>query len=396
VARAEVRIPRLELSTDDGNSSIRFRLGVQVLWTYRYEDQGSGKPAEDSNEILFRRIRPELTGSIGSRNFTYRLHLNLVPGALELMDLYVNYRAHEQFEIMFGQEKIPYTRYRLGSWQNRPMVDWDPTTRYFGAERQIGIIFHNNQSAPPRIEYQFGIFTGVNARASHGIGLPLVYADPRPNPSNLVDPAAPSSFHPELVAHLAYNHGGIDVAAPQDWAGGPARFSIGLSAAWDIRPADMQDLALRLAPEAILKLYGFTLWGVAHLGFSNEMADDDNVQLGLIGAMVQASVVFCERYEIALRYGHVTIMSDLRDDARAYRDQQIADAADDPELQEELTTQFRSVGRLQAEHELLLGFNVYFLDTALKLQLDGGMLVHERTDGDRYDMRIRTQLQLVF
>lgn len=393
IARAEV--PRLEATSSDGNSSIRFRLAAQIQWAYSLQDQGPGKPNQDDNSIFFRRIRPVIGGSLFTRDFTYLLHINLVPGSIELIDLWANYRFHAQFQVFLGQGKIPYTRYRLGSWQTRPVADWSYDTWYFGAERQLGVMFHNDVSRPPRWEYQLGVYTGVNVRASNGVGMARTYNEPRPNPSDLTDPAAPSSFHPEVVLHVAYNHAEIDTSAPQDWTGGPARFSVGLSAAWDARPAAGQDMSLRLAPEAIFKIHGFTLWGVFHLGFFDEIVGSETMQLGMLATMAQASFVFLERYEIGLRYANVMIRTNLREDARAYADQQIAEAEDE-EARTALEERHRSVGRLQAEHEVLLGFNVYFFDTMLKLQLDGGVRIHERIDGDRYDMLIRTQVQLAF
>ena len=395
MAWAEARIPRLELSTDDGSSSIRFRLAAQILWSYSYEDRGSGQPAESDNAIEFRRLRPVVSGSVFTEAFTYLLHLNLVPGALELMDLWFNYRFHRHVEMRLGQLKIPYTRYRLGSYSTRPVVDWSVPNRYFGAERQIGVMLHNNLGRPGSWEYQIGVYTGVNSQASNGVGMALTYGEPRHNPSDLTDPAGPSSFNPEIVAHFAYNHNDMNVRAPQDWEGGPARFSVGASVAWDARPTAGQDLTLRFAPEVILKLHGFTLWGVFHLGFFDEAAGSERMELGVLAAVAQASYVFLDRYEVGLRYTNVTLLSALRDDARAYADLRIEEAEDEDERLD-LVDRFDEVGLLEGEHEITLGFNVYFFDTALKLQLDGGLLIHECTDGDRYDMLIRIQGQLTF
>ena len=45
---------------------------------------------------------------------------------------------------------------------------------------------------------------------------------------------------------------------------------------------------------------------------------------------------------------------------------------------------------------MMLGFNVYLLGTTLKLQVDGGVRIHERADDDRHDGLVRTQVQLAF
>jgi hypothetical protein len=99
--------------------------------------------------------------------------------------------------------------------------------------------------------------------------------------------------------------------------------------------------------------------------------------------------VFLEKYEIALRYTFVHLLADLRDDARAWAVSRI-------EVDGDVYERYREVGRLQTEHEANLGFNVYFFGPAVKWQVDLGLLVHDRTDDVRYDLQLRTQMQLAF
>lgn len=387
--------PVLRLSSADDESSIRFQLAAQIRWEYQAIDGGQGQPMVHENEILFRRLRIIVGGSIISEDFTYRLHFNFVPGAIELIDLWIDYRFHSQVSLRLGQFKIPFTRYRLGSFSTRPMVDWSYPTRYFGAERQIGLMIHNGVGRPPRFEYQVGLYTGVNARMSNGVAMPHVYGVDRPNPSDLTDPSAPSSFHPELAAHVAYNHGNIDVRAPQDFEGGALRASVGLSAAYDIRPTLGQDMTLRIAPEAVLKVHGFTFWGVFYMVFHEEIVGNESLALGLLGAVVQASYLFLERFEVGLRYTDVSILSGLREDAKQYADQRIDDE-EDADAQEALRQRLSSVGLLEAVHEVTLGFNVYLLARSLKLGVDGGPIIHQRSDRTRVDALVRIQAQLTF
>lgn len=387
--------PRLELRTEDGDSSIRFQIATQLRWTYTNEDGGPGQPATSDNDIRFRRLRLIFGGSLVSRDFSYKLHFNLVPGAMELMDFFIDYRFADQFALRFGQWKVPFTRYRLGSWATRPTLEWSNPTRWFGAERQIGLTAHNNVSRPPRFEYQIGVYTGDNARASNGVGMARLFRESRPNPSDLTDPEPPRSFHPEIAAHFAYNHGGIDVRAPQDFEGGGPRFSLGLSATWDLRPTPRQDMAARIAPEAILKLHGFTLWGVFYLIFWEEVADDEETRLGMLGGVAQASYVFLDRFEVGLRYTNVAMLSAIRRDAQRYADLRIA-AAEDDASREELINLYNGIGLVEAEHEITLGFSTYFLARTLKLGVDGALAIHQRVDRNRYDLQIQIQAQLAF
>jgi hypothetical protein len=202
------------------------------------------------------------------------------------------------------------------------------------------------------------------------------------SPSSLADPSPFENMHSEIVAHLAYNSEGIDLRRPSDLEGGPPRFSIGLSGAWDLRPTERQDMRLRIAPEAEFRAYGFAVGGVFYLALWDEVTGKDTYGLGLLGGVLQTSYVFLERYEIAARYTVIHIMKDLRVDARSWAEQQ-----DEPDSE---------VGSLIRVHEANLGFNLYLHGTTFKWQVDAGILVHERIDGDLTDFQLRTQLQLSF
>jgi hypothetical protein len=242
---------------------------------------------------------------------------------------------------------------------------------------------------PPAIEYQLGLYTGMNMRAATALGMNKVYAEPAPNPSSLVNPAGFGNMHSEIAGHLAYNTGGINVRRPADLEGGPPRFSVGLSGAWDLHPTPRQDLRLRIAPEASCKAYGFSLDLVFHLGWFDEVTGSGRYRLGMLGGVAQTSYVFLEKYEIALRYTFVHLLQAVRDDARVWAVSRI-------EMDGDVYDRYREVGLLQTEHEANLGFNIYLFGPAVKWQIDLGLLVHDRTDDVRYDYQLRTQMQLSF
>ena len=341
--------PRLQISTEDGESSLRLRLAAQFRWEGTSTDKGDEEDREWGDKVLFRRLRVAFEGSAITEDLTYRLHGNLVPGQLELDDLWIAYAFHPQARLLLGQNKIPFTRYRLGSFQDLPLTEWGYETPYFGAERQIGLTLHNGMDRPPEFEYEFGIYTGVNARASNGIGVSKVYAETPPNPSSLTNPAAPSSFHPELAGHFAYNYGGIDVRRPSDLEGGPFRFSVGVSATWDAQPDSLLDMAMRVAPELLIKVGGFHALGVFYLGFWEQAVGEEDMALGLFGGVAQLSYVFLDMFEVSARYSTVSILEDMRNDARAWADSQIA-AETDPDEQAVLQKRYQDTGHLLAEH----------------------------------------------
>jgi hypothetical protein len=246
---------------------------------------------------------------------------------------------------------------------------------------------HNSRKSMPTIGYHLGFYTGMNMRRANGIGMNKVYAEPAPNPSSLVSPGGFENMHSEAVAHLAYNFGGTEEEPPL--------FSVGLSGAWDLHPTPRQDMRLRIAPEASFKADDFALDLVFHLGWFDQAAGSDDYLLGTTAGVAQARYLFLERYEVALRYTFVHMLEAIRNDARAYAVSLIEASGDADELAR-LYDQYREVGMLQTVHEANLGFNIYFFGPTVKWQVDLGLLVFDRTDDVRYDLQLRTQMQLAF
>ncbi|MBW1811363.1 MAG: hypothetical protein JRJ87_24455 [Deltaproteobacteria bacterium] len=388
--------PVFSIISDDGVSQLSFYLALQFRWEYEYLEREPGQDHATRNEIMIRRIRPVIKGSLFFEDLTYLLHVSLVPGALELMDLWFEYRFHPSYQVRVGLAKVPFTRYRLNSFQTRPLVDWSYPTHYFGAERQFGATLHNGISNPGCFEYELGVYSGVNSRTANGIGMSKIYAEQIASPSDLADPDAAmfTNMHTEFVAHLAYNSSDMNVKLPTDFEGGPIRYSLGLSLAWDLKPTPRQDMRLRLAPEIEIKAHGFAATAVFYMGFTDHQMDGTEYSLGAIGGVLQLSYLFFEKYELAVRYTSVHIMDELRDDARQYANVQINKASDAARV--ELIDQYAQVGQLENDHEISLGFNWYLFGTTFKWQVDSGLLMHNRIDGIRYDVRLRTQFQLAF
>ncbi len=394
-AQAGLEKPELKVASASGKNSLEFHLTAQFRWEYKFIDKGSGGERDTDHKLIFRRLRPVIKGSLLTKDFTYLLHLNLVPGYLELMDLWVEYAFHPLARVRLGQFKIPFTRYRLNSFQDLPVVEWSNPTRWIGAERQLGIMLHNGLAKPPALEYQLAIFTGQNARASNAKGIPVLYGEPITSPSSLTDPAGWKRPHGEFAAHIAYNYGGISVKKPSDLEGGKRGFSVGMSAAWDFQPVVLEDMRLRLAPEIMVKARGFAISSVFYIVFWDKAAGPGMSDLGMVGVVLQMSYVFLRKYEVALRYTDIYVYDELREDARRYADSRIA-AAETAAEADALAEQFADNGQIHSEREVNLGFNVYLMGTTLKWQTDVGLMIHGREDGNRYDVQLRSQLQLAF
>lgn len=325
----------------------------------------------------FRRIRLTASGSVLQPDFTFKLHLSTAPGSLELMDFYLNYRLEKNLQFRYGQFKIPFTRYRIQSFQRLTFADWAVVSKYFGAERQMGLALHNGFERPPRWAYVFGVFNGANARASHGIGIAEIYDEDTPNPSDLTDPAAVEKFHPEIVCHGSFNGNDIDVRSETDEAGKGWRLSGGVSAAYDFDPVPHRDFSLRLAAEMLTKYRGLSFSAVGYAGYFKR-DNDSKTEPALTGALFQTAYRLNRRCELSLRYALVDVRTALIYNAEDILDEEGKD------------------GLLHREEEITVGFNVYISDHALKWQVDAGGLKHLYAAYRRIDYLIRTQVQLSF
>ncbi len=407
------KIGPFELSSPNGQSSIRFGFAAQLLFTVTSKDQGSGQDRDNTVTAEIRRLRLKLSGSVLSKDLTYYLQLSTAPRSLEFLDWFLNYRFHTQAQLRLGQWKIPFTRYRIQSDKNLTFPDWALTTKYFGAERQMGLMLHNGAEKPEAIEYEVGVFTGVNARKSHSVNIAKIYGAPIDNPSDLSDIAPKVEFHPELVWHLAYNHNNIDVKGDTDMKGGPFRFMIGLSGSWDIRPKLAYDLKFRLAPEFLMKAHGFSLSLVYYMAWTDLQNDESLDGIAMMGGIAQASYIVKKRVEFALRYAIANVHDDLLQDARSWSTSQIATVNEDlaaskisPKEANDLISAYNKAGQCKREQELSFGINTYIIGSYLKWQNDVTWkktttqkiqeITELKQETSRDDIVFRSQLLLTF
>jgi len=380
-----------ELSGSDGNSKIKFQFAGQLWLYYESRDNGSANDRTNGLYMKARRIRLSLQGDLLNPNLSFKLHLSTAPKSLELMDFYFNYKIESRFQFRFGQYKVPYTRYRIQSFQQLVFVDWAITTQYFGAERQIGFALHNGYEKPPAWGYIIGIFTGVNARASHAIGLAKVFCEDALNPSDLVDPAPTAEFHPELFLHISRNANNIQVQSNTDMEKTGLRYSAGFSAAWDIDPTEFQDFRYRFAPEFLIKYHGISIMATGYAGYS-DLNEPSQTKLTMLGGLVQTSYRINKAYEVCLRYAIVDFQDVLTDYAESRAQQLIDDSGDDPDV----IKQYQNAGKVNKEEEITLGFSKYIIEHLLKWQTDFGRLRHSRFAETRNDYLVRSQFQLTF
>ena len=124
-----------EVVSRDSSTVLRLQLASQLQTAWESKDKGPSANRDVALYMRARRIRPTLTVSVPEYKTDFRLHVSMAPGSIELMDLYFNTKLNDRWSVRVGQYKIPFTRYRIQSFQRLTFVDWSIVTKYFGAER---------------------------------------------------------------------------------------------------------------------------------------------------------------------------------------------------------------------------------------------------------------------
>ncbi len=367
----------LKVEAADG-VGLEFGFVAQLRWDY-----GAGWAGETSstvNKPVLRRLRQIIDLSLEDGLLRMHTQLNLTPGALELLDYWLDWKALDWLQLRLGQAKIPFTRHRMNSFAVQTVVDWSAPTKYFGAERQLGVTVSNGMGRPARFEYELGLYSGVNARASNGIGPALVYKTELRSPSALVDPSSDviDQLHSEVVLHLAYNSEGMNPKLPYDDSGGGFRYSAGFSVAWDLDPRAGRDLTLRAAPELQLRWAGLGVDLVGYVGWFDR-GDGGGTKIGLLGALAEASCSPGTAWRTAVRYSMVASTGTMREDA-------LLTASSGGMV---LDTVFESV------QEVVAAINWWPFGRLVALQLDAGWKRTETSSSSTDEVLMRAQIGFI-
>ena len=386
------RLGPVEVVTDDGAHRLELTGGWQAMGSVAGSRIGDSDPSVDAR-VLLRRARFGLRGAMFDGALTGAVQINVTPGAYELIDAWLDYRFDPQIALRVGQLTTPFTRYRQQSFRAASLVDWPLVTRFFGAERQIGLMAHNTGTVTNEWHYGVGVFSGENARASHGIGGSLAYGEPVSSPSALGSARLPESVHPEIFARVAHQHPRVGPQTGSDLEGGPPRHHVGVSLAWDLRPERARDLGVRFAIEGLLKVHHLSVNGIGYAALLP--MEDGSLAPALFGALLEVSYRFDRHFEVAARYARVARTSALRSDAMRWA-ADMMEGAPDEATRAALAARYAAVGDTGADQELAVGLNAYVIGESLKVQLDLTWLRRERYAGPRDDLVGRLIVQLAF
>jgi hypothetical protein len=364
---------------------------TQLEFEYAQQFDGAGFQNESSETLEFRRIRATLSSSFIDGRIRTRFQINMTPSAFELIDMWFAFTRFKFATFRIGQFKIPYDRYRAQSFAALSLVDWAPTTRMFGSERQVGAEMLASGGIL-ELEYAVGIFSGVNARAAHALGITEVYGEMPQNPSDFGFGEVVSAFHPELAGRIAKNFGKINTDTNSDVTGTKElRHSVGAGIAWDARPVATQDLGLRLSAEWLGKIRHVHMNVVSYLAWYKPW-QGGKILFGPMGFMAEAGYRFSLMWELALRYSIVYLTPWLRSDARNYGAFQIANATDPASALE----QYGQNGDQTTNNELALAGTSHIIGNSLKVVAEVTWLAQRWEAGRRNGFGFNLQLQFLF
>ena len=334
-------------SADD---RFKMAIGQRVQIRFAHEEIEDG---DNENAFSIPRARLGMKGHAFNKDITYKFQMDLGKGNVALKDFFVDHALMPgTLHIRAGQWKRPFSRQYITSSGKQSLVDRAITDKAFGAGRDIGVAIHNKYEKSPGFEYAVGIFNGTGDK-------PWFQANEAKSKFTNV----PDHVEPAVVARMGYNHGGIKGYSEADLEGGGFRFAVAASGAFFLDTAEDNDARRVLEVDCITKLHGFTSSGAVYAHYTEGTMDK-------WGFHSQLGYVLQKKYQPVVRYAYVAPEGNDNDD-----------------------------------HEVALGFAIYYFGHKLKWQTEVAALEHklpetndagETIHGQTRDHRFQTQLQLAF
>ncbi|MDH4283342.1 MAG: OprO/OprP family phosphate-selective porin, partial [Myxococcales bacterium] len=389
--RLPTRLGPVRIRVGKGDDWIGIGFAAQLEFEYDQQFEGAGVPKDSTETLQFRRIRTTLSSSFIDGRIRSAFQINLTPSAFELIDMWLSFTRFKFATFRIGQFKIPYDRYRAQSFAALSFVDWAPTTRMFGSERQIGMETLASGGFL-NLEYALGLFSGTNARASQAVGITEVYGETPRNPSELGAGEIVSEFHPAIVGRVAKNFGEINTDTNTDVLGAKElRHSVGVGIAWDARPNPTENLGLRLSAEWLGKIRFFDINVISYLAWYKPW-QGGKILFGPMGFMAEVGYRFSLLWELALRYSTTYLTPWLRSDARSYGEFQIANATD----QTAAIAQYGANGDQITNDQLALAGTAHIIGNSLETVAEFAWESQLWAEGRRNGVRLSLQLQFLF
>lgn len=148
------------MTSPDSIFQLNIRFRIQNRATYiKNEDEKGGYDGQ------IRRLRLRLDGYVGNPKFLYALQLSFAPGDVGeikdgenlniIRDAVIFYRPNKNFNISFGQTKLPGNRQRVNSSGGLQLTDRTINNAKFTIDRDFGFQVHNLNEYKDKFSYNF-------------------------------------------------------------------------------------------------------------------------------------------------------------------------------------------------------------------------------------------------
>lgn len=127
----------IRFKTDDDSFYLKFRTRIQTRWDFE-------NTPEDNlfvNEAYVKRSRLKFDGYFVNKNLRYKIEYDVVGGYVR--DAMIKYKTGN-FDIWFGQGKLPGNRERVVSSGDLQTVDRSVYNKYYNLDRDIGFQLHHS------------------------------------------------------------------------------------------------------------------------------------------------------------------------------------------------------------------------------------------------------------
>lgn len=167
----------LNLVGKDSSWAMKIGARVQFLGTSSWEEQG-----DNTMSLFIRRARLKFGGYALTPKLKYKIELGLsnrdIGGASKytnnapryILDAYVRWNFYQNFELQFGQAKLPGNRERIISSANLQLVDRSRLNSIFTLDREFSLqlLHHFNVSEQFKIKETFSLAQGEGRNVTTG------------------------------------------------------------------------------------------------------------------------------------------------------------------------------------------------------------------------------------
>jgi len=127
----------LRFKSKDNSFYLKYRTRIQPRWDFEYVPDAHSF----QNRAFMKRARLKFDGYFINENLRYKIEYDVVGGYVR--DAAIKYRMGN-FDIWFGQTKLPGNRERVVSSGDLQLVDRSIFNRHFTLDRDIGVQLHHH------------------------------------------------------------------------------------------------------------------------------------------------------------------------------------------------------------------------------------------------------------